>query len=348
VSLPALEKAKDGAPWLPFLEERSKPMKGPATRPPQNASTIPRIAWRSRWVNHNSFTPKVKTRRFLVKKLILAVTVLALCSLSFAEPQSATSANNQQDAKAASAKKGAGALPDSPFATTACSFNFTSGANNTFLQYCVSVNGNIVQLQTPSGHFQIGSSSDGEGYGVCDVTGGNTSYNDYGTSATSNWNPATLVSQTGTSVKIARSTSDGIWTLTQTITQVSASSSIKVVMALKNNTAVARNAYALRYADVDADGRPTNNLDGTHNTAIAWTSTNTVAGYGLMLQNVGTSTLTYDGFAQNTAPGPVPCHYGVNFVPGVLINRDGSLVLVYVGAVPANGTKTFNMMYKGL
>jgi hypothetical protein len=285
-----------------------------------------------------------------VKKLILAVTVLALCSLSFAETPSATSANDQQEAKAALPKKGAaGAVPDSPFGTDVCSFTFTSGANNTYLQYCVTVNGNIMQLQTPSGHFQITPDTNGEGYGVCDVTGGGVDYSDYGEmGTTANWNPATLVSHTGTSVKIARTTSDGIWTLTQTITQVPTSSSIKVVMALKNNTGVARTVNFLRYADVDADGVTHDNLDGTHNTAMAWTSTNSVSGYGLMLQNVGTSTFAYDGFAQNTGAGPVPCHYGVNFTPGVLTGIDGSLVLVYVGMVPAKGTKTFNMTYKGL
>jgi hypothetical protein len=138
-----------------------------------------------------------------VKKLILAVTVLALCSLSFAETPSATSANDEQEAKAALPKKGvAGAVPDSPLATDECSFTYTSGANSTFLQYCVTVNGNITQLETPSGHSQITVTTHGEGYGVCDVTGGGVNYSDYGLlGTTANWNPATLVSVTGTSEK---------------------------------------------------------------------------------------------------------------------------------------------------
>jgi hypothetical protein len=152
----------------------------------------------------------------------------------------------------------------------------------------------------------------------------------------------------GISVKIARTTSDGIWTLTQTITQVSSTSSIKVVMVLKNNTGVARTVNFLRFADVDADSLPQDNLDGTHNTAMAWTSTSAEDGFGLMLQNVGTSTFAYDGFIQNDALGPDPCNYTAHFTPGVLTDTDGALVLVYVGTVPANGTKTFNMTYKGL
>lgn len=298
---------------------------------------------------HNTQKP-MRLRRFSVKNTILAVTVLALCSLGGAETLSAINANHQQLAKAALAKKGvAGVVPANPDATNVCSYNFTSGVNNTFLQYCVTVNGNIVQLESPSGHIQIRTDTHGEGYGVCDVSGGEVDYSDYGdVGTTANWNPAILLSQSGISVKIGRTTSDGVWTLTQTITQVSKSTSIKVVMALKNNSGIARDAYVLRYVDADADGQALNNLDGTHNTAMAWTSTSASAGYGLTLQNVGSQSFTYDGFAQNISNGPVPCHYGVHFTPGVLTEEDGSLVLVYVGTVPAKGTKTFNMTYKGL
>ena len=284
-----------------------------------------------------------------MKKLILAVTLMVLCSHGFVETLSAADIKHQAEANAALAKKAAaGAVPTSSDATNVCSYNFTSGVNNTFLQYCVTVNGNIVQLQSPSGHTQIRTDTHGEGYGVCD-TGGQVDYSDYGDFGTSaNWNPAILLSQSGISVKIGRTTSDGIWTLTQTITQVSKTASIKVVMALKNNSGIARDAYILRYADADADGQAINNLDGTHNTAMAWTSTSAFPGYGLTLQNVGSQAFAYDGFAQNISLGPVPCHYGVHFTPGVLTETDGSLVLVYVGTVPAKGTKTFNMMYKGL
>jgi hypothetical protein len=239
----------------------------------------------------------------------------------------------------------------SPLATDDCSYTFTSGVSNTFLTYCVTVNGNIMQLKTPLGVPQISSSTDGEGYGVCDVTGGIVAYSDYGNfGTTANWNPASLVSLTGTSVKIARTTSDGIWTLTQTITQVSSNSSIKIAMVLKNNTAAGRSVFILRYADVDAAGQNFDNLDGTHNTAMAWTSTppGTTNGFGLMLQNVGTSLFDYDGFVQNIPQGPNPCNYAASFTGKTVTHTDGSLVLTYVGVIPAKGSKTFNMMYKGL
>jgi hypothetical protein len=290
--------------------------------------------------------------RTRMKKFVLASAVLVSCSLTFAATPGTAKSSSRQDASTTLDKKSAlGAVPDSPLATDNCAFTFTSGVNNTFLQYCVTVNGNIMQLQTPAGQPQITSNTDGEGYGICDVTGGVISYSDYGIfGTTTNWFPAGLTSLTGTSVKITRVTSDGNWTLTQTISQVAPTSSIKVVMAVKNNTAVARNVFVLRYADVDADGRPQDNLDGTHNTAMAWTSTprGPVNGFGLMLQNVGTSSFDYDGFVQNIPQGPNPCNYAANFTAGVVTNTDGSLVLTYVGTIPANGTKTFNMMYKGL
>jgi hypothetical protein len=65
-----------------------------------------------------------------VKKLALAVIMLALCSFSSAETPGAASVKNQQEAAAALAQQNiAQAASHSPFSTSACSFTFTSGAN---------------------------------------------------------------------------------------------------------------------------------------------------------------------------------------------------------------------------
>lgn len=284
-----------------------------------------------------------------MKKFILAITVLALGSLSFAATMWVP--NTRGEAMTPMAKKGAaGVAPVSPFATDTCSFNFTSGANNTFLQYCVTVNGNIMQLQTPLGQSQIALNTDGEGYGICDFTGGgSTNYSDYGlVGTTANWNPATLLSQSATSVKIARTTSDGIWTLTQTITQVASTSSIKVTMTLKNNTAVDRGVQILRYADVDAAGVVGNTLDSTINSAMAFNSVGRGNSFGLALQNVGTSPFTYLGYIQNTPLGPSPCAPFANHPVGPLTGTDGSVVMTYVITVPKGSSKTVTVSYKGL
>jgi len=259
--------------------------------------------------------------------------------------------NPQQGAMAVTEKKGAAnAAPTSPFATNTCSFNFTSGANNTFLRYCVTANGNIMQLQTPLNQTQIALNTNGEGYGVCDFTGGgSTNYSDYGlVGTTPNWNTPTLLSQSPTSVRIARTTSDGIWTLTQTISQVASTSSIKVTMTLKNNTAVDRGVQILRYADVDAAGVVGNTLDATINSAFAFNSIGRGNSFGLALQNVGTSPFTYVGFVQTTSLGPAPCTPFANQGLGPLIGTDGSLVMTYVITVPKGASKTVTVSYRGL
>ena len=95
------------------------------------------------------------------KTFVLAVTLLALACLSFGGTPGQTDANQQVDI--AGQESIAPATSTSPDATTTCAHTFTSGSNNSFLQYCVTANGNIPQIQTPFGLLQLGSG--GEGYG---------------------------------------------------------------------------------------------------------------------------------------------------------------------------------------
>jgi hypothetical protein len=282
-----------------------------------------------------------------VKKVVLAITVLALCSLSFAGTLSAATDNNQQQTAAASQMKAEASrtLPHSPQGTDLCSFNFTSGANNTFLRYCVTENGNIAQIETPEHQQHVFGR---EGYGICDFNS-NTEYDDYaGAGDTGNWNPAIVLSQSATQVKIARTTSDGIWTLTQTITQVAGTSSAKVTMTLKNNTAVSREVQLSRYADVDADGTIANTVDATINSAMIFNSVGRGGSFGLALQNVGTSPFTYLGFVQNTPVGLSPCTPFAHQALGPLVETDGSAVMTYVITIPKGALKTVIVSYKGL
>jgi hypothetical protein len=50
-----------------------------------------------------------------------------------------------------------------------------------------------------------------------------------------------------TIVKIARATSDGIWTLTQTITQDKTTPSVRIAMAVKNNALATGKTYSVRF-----------------------------------------------------------------------------------------------------
>jgi hypothetical protein len=287
-----------------------------------------------------------------MNKALFAITVVALFSPTFASDLKATKVAPRSEAAAITAQKAAAeAASRSLTATSTCSYNFTSGTNNTFLKYCVTVNGNIPQLMTPFNREHIAVGSAGEGYGVCDNTGAVAyfDYADYGDSG--NWGAPTLVSQTATSVKITRSTGDGVWTLTQTITQVAGTQSVRVIMALKNNTAVPRSFFLMRFADVDVSGTAGNNFDATANSAFGWNSAfSSTPDYGLMVQNLGNpiGLANTIPFVQKVAFPPNPCVPGAQIAFGPVTATDGSMLMYYEGTVPQKGSRTVTMNYKGM
>ena len=232
-------------------------------------------------------------------------------------------------------------------ATTTCEFTFTAGKSNAYLKYCVTANGNITQIETPFGHSHMVFA---EGYGICDESPA-TEYHDYASGASGNWNPATLVSLTNAAVKIARSTGDGNWTLTQTITKVPKTSSITIAMALRNNQAVDKVAYLIRYAQVIpnvSDGSPNTYLGATVNGAFAWSS-NPPPLFGLQLQNVGTPPFGFwQAYIKVNGVEPNSCNFAANHAGGFAQWSYGQFVIAYVGLVPALQTKTVSLSYRGL
>jgi hypothetical protein len=238
-------------------------------------------------------------------------------------------------------------------ATTNCSYDFASGSGNTYLSYCVTANGNILEIVTPFGQSMLGAN--GEGYGICDQNVGPANYTDYGVSDTGNWGSATVLSHSSSSVKIARTTADGHWTLTQTITKVPATSSIKVVMALTNNQAVSDVAYLVRFADAEPPSQYAIWFGGL-NSALGRTY-QLDPNYGLQLSNAGVLQFSYwQGFAQQVTTGPNACAFAFNEGQGQgghnywddVGHPPGSIEMVYVGTVPAGLTKTATLSYRGL
>lgn len=225
--------------------------------------------------------------------------------------------------------------------TSDCSYTFTSGTGDAYLQFCVTVNGNITEFQSPSGVEQIRQGAIGEGYGVCDESTeiGYWDFADDG--ASSNWNAPVLVEQTKTMVKIERTTTDNLFTLTQTISIVSGTPPYaKVEMQLKNNSAIFKNVFLMRWVDSDPDHGNTSgyseNLDSTNDSAFAWVSYNSGSGndpYGLMIQRDGNpSTTDYDstGLAYEEASGPGTCSPGSGSGFGSpILNTDGSIAYIY-------------------
>ncbi len=284
-----------------------------------------------------------------MNKLVLAVTVVVFGALSFAETPNFVGLKTQHEATARSNTKSASpAVTHSRMPNPQCSFTFTSGNFLTFLQYCVTANGNIIQFETPEDTMLIAAKDLGEGYGICDATT-NVSYSDFGGLGDSgNWEPARVVNHTATSVKIARTTADGIWTLTQTITQVTGPPSAKIVMALKNNSSNSREAFLLRYADADANGEVTNSFDATLNSAFGWNSVSADNPFGLVLQNLGTVTFGYDAFVQGVPDAPDPCNPFARAIEGPASPIDGSLIMFYdIPGIPQAASATVTVAYKG-
>src|SRR6516162_6419193 len=113
-------------------------------------------------------------------------------------------------------QSGAGEQP----ATENCAFNFTTGSGHGLTKYCVTNNGNITQFSAVGGNtlayeFLNGTGPATEGYSLCDTTKfPSTGYWDFASTDSGNWSVATAV-QTGNTVKVTRTTSDGIWQLVQ-------------------------------------------------------------------------------------------------------------------------------------
>ena len=234
--------------------------------------------------------------------------------------------------------------------TSACSFTFQSGANNTFMKFCVTANGNIPQFESPQGHEHINVFDISEGYGICDLTDNDNevSYFDYSDQGDSgNWNSPIVLSQNTNSVKIARTTLDGNWTLTQTFTRMSGASPFaQVAMALTNNTTIDRTALVIRSADVDADGLVNNNLDSTIDSAFGWNSITSEHGSGLALQNVGNSPASLQlGIVTATPNSPDPCSVQIQSAPET--NTDGVIVMAYGLLIPKSSSQTVKVAYRG-
>lgn len=229
---------------------------------------------------------------------------------------------------------------ESPDSTSTCAYTFTTGSGQNYVQSCVTVNGNIVEFQSPSGNESIRAGTFGEGYGICDFNS-NVAYYDYaGYGDSGNWLAPTTVSHTATSAKIVRTTSDGIWTLTQTITQIAGSASVKVAMALKNNTGISRSSELLRWVDADVDSTFNNNWGSTYESAFAWNTYD----FGLVMQSV--APWTYLDFGYVNSGRPDPCNLDSSLVATPTTGDYGMFLLYYFPSVPKNATKTVALTYK--
>lgn len=263
----------------------------------------------------------------MFKKAVLLVVVSAISLLA-----SAQQGAQQQSAKAA---------PD----TSACAFVYSSGSGDSFTRYCLSVNGNIVQFESPSGFEFINFGDVIEGYGFC-ITNLGAAYYDYAFYGSANWEPTVVTEVNATTRKFVRNTADGNWQLTQVIKQVkankSAPGSVKITMSLKNLSTVGMGGWLTRVADVDAGA-----TSGNDEFSYTWHSALALEPRGLFGLGLTSNSLIFENiaFTQNTYLGPDPCQplTHMNFAHFV---GDGSIGQAYSVFVPAGATKTVTMTYK--
>lgn len=245
-------------------------------------------------------------------------------------------------------------------ATATCAYTFTNpGPGNSYLQFCVTANGNIAEFMSPSGYDQLAQGGVGEGYGICDTSTG-VAYYDWAYTDSGNWNPSVVLASSSTSVKIARTTSDGLFTLTQTIAkQAGTVPYAKITMALKNNVPSAKTVYLERYADVDplnapfADTDFTESFDSTFNSAWGYTALNysgpNFAGWGMMLSQIGVpkgaSGYFYEGIDQAFSGGPAPCSPTASY-GAYQASVDGSVEFFWDLGIGGTKTATVNAKYE--
>jgi len=287
---------------------------------------------------------------------LMVAAALAACGALVHAQDLALPALTAQAAPAGAASQSATAAPD---ATASCAYNFSvAGPLNSFLKYCVTVNGNIVSFNSPSGNDQLIQGTPGEGYGICDFNTGARYFDYAGFGDSGNWNPPVLVALSGASVKIARTTSDGAWTLTQTITKTSGKSpNATVSMALKNNSSIQKEFYLFRYADVDpADANATGNFGESFDSTVysAWGYEALNSGrpaIGLKLTILGQPSpssvpFNFEALDQNISSGPTdPCNPGANYA-GLTTGTDGSVVALWVAILNPHQIGTFNSKYE--
>jgi len=207
------------------------------------------------------------------------------------------------------------------------------------MEWCTSLNGNISHIQTPAGWEQIYFGA--EGYGICDLST-HQAYYDWGQYGDSgNWGAATVTQPKGPStfpLTITRTTSDGIFTLTQKFNQ-STTPAVKVTMTLKNNAGgLGREVYLVRFADIDADTFVSNLFGYTEYSA--WGTLDGAGGHGIIARAAPSKNWSFAGVVHGFQN---PC--SPTFVSAPYYG-DGASYLTWVPQLQPGSSQTVNMEYR--
>ncbi len=233
-------------------------------------------------------------------------------------------------------------FPVSPDATTTCQSTFTSGSGPSLFKYCITANGNIVQLESPAGFEHVREGNFYEGYGVCDVNA-NKSYSDFADFDSGNWNAPTRTQPNGPNtfpLTIKRTTSDGLFTLTQIFSQTTVERIIKITETLKNNVPVSKPIYLVRWMDVDADNTISDDY-ADHGTDAAWDYQ--PAGHGVMVYVTAQAVNHFANVLDQSIFFLDPCTLAGSSTPAF---GDNTIYAGYNFTLGSGGSKTVSFEYK--
>jgi hypothetical protein len=234
------------------------------------------------------------------------------------------------------ASKPGGVVPQA----TGCAVTFTNPGPPA-LTACVSGHGNINQLSYgpflgPVDHVV------NEGYCLVDPNAPSTVYWDAGGNGEANWGVATQ-SSTATTTTVTRTTTGGIYTLTQNIFFKYGSRLVLIGNVLKNNDSAAHQVRFVRYADLDMEGTAGSDVVDTGGVSAMDHETNGVALTSLgdpdLVSNVGPESFTnWNGGGKST------CNDTVLLTPTA--PGDWVVVAQHDAIIPAHGSVNFRVGYR--
>ena len=135
-----------------------------------------------------------------------------------------------------------------PLATT-CQATFTSGSGNSFLRWCVTINGNLLNFESPAGVDHIGSI---EGYALCSPFG--NAFDAAGLGEAGFGGPGIVLAQSVSSITIERDTADGRLRVLQKFTRDTNENDVTIAVTVTNLSGEEIFAPRLsRYADFDVN-----------------------------------------------------------------------------------------------
>ena len=237
-----------------------------------------------------------------------------------------------------------------------CKSTYKSGSGPSFLQFCVTANGNMTVFQSPAGTLHFMNNDRAEGYGFCDVNR-ETAYFDYAAGGDSaNWDAPVVNQPNGANtfpLEISRMTADGAFTLTQSFTRGSDGRSANVSMSLTNNTGFGKKIYLLRFANMlanaTAPATAANYVDLASASGSVWAYDR--LGSGVMLSAAPTN-VTHLGLVFAADSGPDPCNFSTTVVNPVAhpelfpYQKAASLGTVHSFSIAAGKSVTVGVGYR--